>query len=781
MLEQLRQLTNNKYSFIAGGDFNIDLLDANTEKSIEFINSSNLLALHPIITLPTRVTVNSRTLIDNFLCDFSLLPLKSTVITTDISDHYAIALHVSNEIPTNTLYKRNFCSKHKEIFTTKLINTDWTHLYTLSDVDKAFNYFIKKLKRIYNKTFPFTLMNIKHQTKPWLTTGLLNSIKTKNKLYLRAKRDPNIKSSYIKYKNHLTYIIRKAKEQYCRNTLNDIRNNSSKLWQHLTSLIKPKVTPNIPIKSEELNDFFTSVFKQAPSHPKNQHCTISSKPIDNSFFLNPVTCHEIIAITKTISNSRSVGNDGFNSLIIKNNIFYIVNQLQFIFNLSLTTGIFPRLLKDAIVTPIHKGGTTSDPGNYRPISILTLFSKLLEKIYYNRLLNFINKHNILHENQFGFRSGKSTSSAIAYVTASLINKLQNNKHTAFVLLDLKKAFDFINHDLLLTKLNHFGIRGLPLAWMNSYLTNRRQKTKVNSIFSSYKYISAGCPQGSILAPLMFILFINDVFQFSTKDIEIILYADDTAILFSANNDAELQLIINNFFDKYVAWCTNNCIVINPNKSNYLTLNSNVIITIDNQQIANLSYVKYLGILFDKDLYWNYQVNHVTTQCSQRIGIFKRVLHYLPTNIRILYYNAFIRSCFSYCLIYWFNNDRSGRYKLINKIDHLIARLAMYCKMSTNNFVKKYHVLNVFDVHKLQSLLLMYDVCNNTAYLPFVNFVTNNVIHSHNTRSNINLHIEQVSSIDKRNFIYHCMLYWNACPIHVRALPKHKFIQFCKPA
>ena len=360
------------------------------------------------------------------MCDFSLLPLKSTVITTDISDHYAIALHVSNEIPTNTLYKRNFCSKHKEIFTTKLINTDWTHLYTLSDVDKAFNYFIKKLKRIYNKTFPFTLMNIKHQTKPWLTTGLLNSIKTKNKLYLRAKRDPNIKSSYIKYKNHLTYIIRKAKEQYYRNTLNDIRNNSSKLWQHLTSLIKPKVTPNIPIKSEELNDFFTSVFKQAPSHPKNQHCTISSKPIDNSFFLNPVTCHEIIAITKTISNSRSVGSDGFNSLIIKNNIFYIVNQLQFIFNLSLTTGIFPRLLKDAIVTPIHKGGTTSDPGNYRPISILTLFSKLLEKIYYNRLLNFINKHNILHENQFGFRSGKSTSSAIAYVTASLINKLQNN-------------------------------------------------------------------------------------------------------------------------------------------------------------------------------------------------------------------------------------------------------------------------------------------------------------------------------------------------------------------
>ena len=269
-------------------------------------------------------------------------------------------------------------------------------------------------------------MNIKHQTKPWLTTGLLNSIKTKNKLYLRAKRDPNIKSSYIKYKNHLTYIIRKAKEQYYRNTLNDIRNNSSKLWLHLTSLIKPKVTPNIPIKSEELNDFFTSVFKQAPSHPKNQHCTISSKPIDNSFFLNPVTCHEIIAITKTISNSRSVGSDGFNSLIIKNNIFYIVNQLQFIFNLSLTTGIFPRLLKDAIVTPIHKGGTTSDPGNYRPISILTLFSKLLEKIYYNRLLNFINKHNILHENQFGFRSGKSTSSAIAYVTASLINKLQNN-------------------------------------------------------------------------------------------------------------------------------------------------------------------------------------------------------------------------------------------------------------------------------------------------------------------------------------------------------------------
>ena len=238
-------------------------------------------------------------------------------------------------------------------------------------------------------------------------------------------------------------------------------------------------------------------------------------------------------------------------------------------------------------------------------------------------------NNVLHVNQFGFRSNKLTSTALANVLISVISKINDKKCTIFTLLDLKKAFDLINHDMLLAKLQLYGIRGLPLTWVKSYLYGRRQKTKVNGNFSTYKAITAGVPQGSILGSLMFILFINDVFQFCSKNVEIYQYADDTAIIFHADCDDELQLIVDDFFKNYVLWCMLNCIVVNPTKSNYLAFNSKAVVSINDVILANPEYVKYLGILFDNELSWKHRVNSVITRCSQRIGIFKKVLCYLP--------------------------------------------------------------------------------------------------------------------------------------------------------
>ena len=231
-----------------------------------------------------------------------------------------------------------------------------------------------------------------------------------------------------------------------------------------------------------------------------------------------------------------------------------------------------------------------------------------------------------------------------------------------------------------------------------------------------------------------------------------MYADNTAILFSADNDAELQAIIDTFVSKYAAWCTKNCIVINPNKSNYFTFNSNVSITINDHALSNPPYVKYLEVLFDNQLCWKYQVNHVTTLCSKRIGVFKRVLPYLPANISILYCNAFIKSCFSYCILYWFNNNRSGRNKLIKKVDNFIALLAHCSGLNFNDFIVKFLVQNVLSVHKIQSLLLMYEIFHNKLYIPYIHVTTNNTVHSHFTRSNCNLHIPQLSTVDKHNFV-----------------------------
>jgi hypothetical protein len=212
------------------------------------------------------------------------------------------------------------------------------------------------------------------------------------------------------------------------------------------------------------------------------------------------------------------------------------------------------------------------------------------------LINFINKNSLLSPNQFGFRSGRSTSIAISSVVSSLLSKSQTKSPSALLLLDLKKAFDLINHRLLLDKLYHYGIRGLAHSWITSYLSSRFQKTKVGCNLSSFKPVTAGVPQGSILGPLLFILFINDIFLLTAPCIEIYLYADDTAVVFSANDVIKLQLMVNNFLHVYTQWCKANCIVVNPSKSNFMLFNAdNIDFVINGVKLVKCEVVKYLEV------------------------------------------------------------------------------------------------------------------------------------------------------------------------------------------
>jgi hypothetical protein len=468
VIEHMKSLLSPSTSLLVGGDYNINLLSTDTALPSEFIDNLHSLGLHPIISLPTRVTDSTATLLDNFLCDINLLPFQAGVIKTDFSDHYAIEFSLNSILNTSniSLTKRNFCSKNKIKFSTKLLVADWSHLYTILDTNAAFNYFIKKLKKIYNKCFRFENHVITNKKPPWLTKGLLKSINHKNELFIKAKNDSTHKQVYNAYRNKLTSLIRKAKYNYHSNVLNQLKNNSRKMWAHLRNLTGSNKNNNVPICPSVLNNFFTSVFNQAPKFCNNSHTIPDSVFVSNSLFLTPLTVNEILSTFASLSNSTAIGTDNLLPTIIKLNASLISNQLTYIFNLSFTQGIFPNLLKNAVVVPIYKGGSHSDPSNYRPISILTIFSKLLEKLFYNRLVAFVNAKNILHNSQFGFRKNRSTSLAITYVLTNIINKINNNKKVAFVLLDLKKAFDFINHDLLLLKLKTLWYKGAPAALAN---------------------------------------------------------------------------------------------------------------------------------------------------------------------------------------------------------------------------------------------------------------------------------------------------------------------------
>jgi hypothetical protein len=205
-----------------------------------------------------------------------------------------------------------------------------------------------------------------------------------------------------------------------------------------------------------------------------------------------------------------------------------------------------------------------------------------------------------------------------------------------------------------------------------------------------------------------------------------------------------------------------------------------VVTINGHLLECLHVVKYLGIYIDDKLAWNYQIAHITNICCQRIGVLKKVLLFLPSFVSVLYFNAFIRSCYSYCVMFWINNDRSGRFKLINKIDRVISILAINQHLSVNDFINKFKICDVLKVCNLQNLAFMYDLWHNRVNVRFITLDTNNSVHSHFTRASSNLHIELISTIDKHNFIYNAKLDWNHCPVELRNVrPKSKFISQCK--
>ena len=239
-------------------------------------------------------------------------------------------------------------------------------------------------------------------------------------------------------------------------------------------------------------------------------------------------------------------------------------------NESFSTGQHPSLLKFAKVIPIHKANSKLEVSNYRPISLLPIFNKIFERLMHNRLTKFLEKHEILYPQQFGFQKRKSTTQAILNLCDQLTNAIENKEFSRCIFLDLAKAFDTVDHEILLSKLSHYGIRGTALDWFKSYLSDRTQKVYINGFLSESRNVTHGVPQGSVLGPLLFLLYINDM-PYCSEILKFHLFADDTSIFFSHKNQHELEIIVNNELKKVSDWLSANRLTLNVAKSNFLLL------------------------------------------------------------------------------------------------------------------------------------------------------------------------------------------------------------------
>ena len=360
----------------------------------------------------------------------------------------------------------------------------------------------------------------------------------------------------------------------------------------------------------------------------------------------------------SLKNSAA-GYDGIPGSIMKQCAQQYLAELTYIINCSILEGYFPDELKLAKVLPIFKSDDENKIENYRPISILPFFSKVFEKIVANHVIEFLDKHNVLYEKQFGFRKCHSTSHAIITLVEKVSRALDSGKVIVGVFLDLKKAFDTVDHEILLDKLNSYGINKNLHAWFESYLHNRSQFVFHNNNKSETKHITHGVPQGSILGPLLFIIYVND-FSRASDLLFSIMFADDTSVFIEGHSFNEVIESLNTELKKVSFWLQSNKLTLNVKKSHYMVFHRSRIkhnqtaIKIQNCTINKTDSKKFLGVIIDNKLNWHEHIIYIKNKISKSIGIIYKVRKFVEKQtIKNMYY-TFVFPYLIYCNEIWGN-------------------------------------------------------------------------------------------------------------------------------
>ncbi len=573
-----------------------------------------------------------------------------------------------------------------------LENAPWNVLEIYDDVNDASDYFTKLLLDTAKAFIPCNTVKIDPRDKPWMTGRVKHAFKVRNKLHKKWKKSKHIDDlgNYKQARHHANYTKSLAKLQHYNRIgikLSDPSTSTKEYWHLVKSLYGCKVDAGIPPlkenddiysaakeKADLLNKHFASKSTLPPSH---------ERPIlpDNTYETNErlsditVTERDILDAMKTMKTASANGPDNVSNRLLKGTINSIITPLRKLFNMSLKSAIFPAKWKEAHVTPVFKSGDRQDKKNYRPISLLSNIGKLLERIIFMKLYEFCITNGLLTWRNSGYKRLDSTINQMIYISHKIYEALSNGEEVCFVSLDATAAFDRVWHDGLIHKLKNKGISGKLLAWLTSYLSNRTQQVVIKGQASDWNSNTAGVPQGSILGPLLFLIYVDDI----VKDIEseILLFADDTVLLEVITDPTISFIRLNNDLNKLSNWANAWLVTFNPKKTKYMIFSKKLRkivhppLILNNKQLDKVSQHCQLGIVLSEDMSWNNHINKICEKAGKRLSAMIRIAGKLNKQTKLNIYVSFIRPILEYgCAI--FDNATQDMVTLMESIQRRAA-------------------------------------------------------------------------------------------------------------
>ena len=755
------KIKNENKRLIIGTDQNLDYLKINlhnnTMKFFELNMSHNLM---PVIYKPTRVTHATATLIDNIYIDVEISHnVKSHIVVSDISDHFlCVAVIKNNNVIENSAKPFKTRKINDGIIRNirgALFNKDWSYLEQLC-LNQATDALNKEINEVIEYYAPLKTINVSKINKqkdkcPWFTAGLKKSsvkcLKLFQKVMHKPRESPEYKL-YKEYRNMYQKLLRKAKFRFYNEIISERQKDSKKLWAVLNKIVgktknKKDICDEIIVNGvKETNEktvgnafakFYSEIGKKLSDklnyQGNNNTNDYITERINSTCYLQPASQKEIENIIKKLKPKNSKGYDNVSNRILKGIYPAILKALWIIFNKSLNNGEFPMTMKLAIVTPLYKSKNIHEICNYRPISLLPVISKVLEKIISNRLVKFFTKHKVLYEGQYGFRRQRSTTDAILDFMGNVLHSFNRGMFTIGIFLDMTKAFDSINHETLLNKLEKYGIRGIAFEWLKSYLSERKLQVKFKETLSDRFSVEFGTPQGSVLGPLLYIVLANDLIK-SLKFCSSISFADDTTVYASGRNLKLLFKKVNEDLKQLNIWFIRNSLSLNIEKTNYIIFRmknkkvkmDNNTIEIGGKEIKCVRNIRFLGVIIDENLDWSSHVKYLLSKLTAGIYSLNMVKNFLPSHIKRMIYLTNIQSHLNYAMCVWGPMlNSSNRNKIRVKQNHAVrAIFQVNRRTSVKPLLKKARLLCFDDMVDLSLLNISFRYINDTLPIRIVN-------------------------------------------------------------